>query len=584
MATAGKESTAEGEAIVKIAGTLFGEISTLRTTLEDITSHLSPEKQDIQTKRFEGQNDRVTTFLSHVPTRAMEKLVSNILTNMTPKFSDWNRYAHEKAELNNIDSVQQWMSKFSEVVRDELIQSNFYVVWPQVIKDMIIGTGCMIVDEGKKNLLNFSHPPLGWFSFVEDGERTAMELYYKYTMTLQQAWYEFGEELPKKIMDKLTSQGKTKPGQNHSSKSFTEEVHFIRCIRPRNPGEFNFKDFPMEAIENMPWKSTWVEEGSRKIVRKAGFSSKVFAIERWDDGVQGAKVERFGWGPARKYISKFKLIHTAEQDQVTLIQKAAHPAWLASSDSFVNDPDFMPEGINYINTDSSNSNWFKPEPVANLTNPVVMETYLERLAQDIKEIFYNDIFEPIGTLPDKQRTAFEIDTRMREATASFADANHRIELLLSEIMVRAGIIVYNRSLNVDFKDGRIPPPPEEMFENGEITFVPKFNSRITQRLKSLQNQNLTFALQRQGLLIEATQGSPVDVLRNLDKDKAFREGLINDGVDADWLISEEDVQATDEAASQAQAIQEGVETAKTASEAVGNLPEEQQIKLLEAVG
>ena len=117
---------------------------------------------------------------------------------------------------------------------------------------------------------------------------------------------------------------------------------------------------------------------------------------------------------------------------------------------------------------------------------------------------------------------------------------------------------------------------------GNIEFVPKFTSTITQRLRTLQNQSLSFAIERQLPLVELTGGSVVR--HNLDVDKAFRQGLIADGVDADLLFSEEESAAFKKQEQDALQAQQTAETAKTATEATKNLPDEQQQELFEVLG
>ena len=103
-------------------------------------------------------------------------------------------------------------------MRDELAESNFYPTNHEVNDDRCTGgTGACFIGGDETTPLYFVHVPLGTFAIAEDTRQRVNTFVRRFSYTPQQAFEEWGDDVPEYIKDDL----------NNSKKRYTENIYSI---------------------------------------------------------------------------------------------------------------------------------------------------------------------------------------------------------------------------------------------------------------------------------------------------------------------------------------------------------------------
>lgn len=512
---------------------------------QDIGNYVMPRKAEILSQRTEPSTQRQNVLFDSTAVRANMILANGQLSWMTPHESPWFNFEPPE-QLSSIDEVKQWFQRCTKIAQTALAQSNFYSEIHELYLDRgAFGTSAIYCEPGQRAPLVFRTLSVGSFALAEDDEALIDTCYREFELTLRQARQMFGaENLSEKMQKELQNAEK-------DAKGYDKCFKFIHAIYPRDPGSID----PRKADpKNMPIASCYVEADSKHVAREAGYKEQPFMATRylkWGNAV-------YGWSPSWVALPEARQLNFLEKQMDALAELAAFPRMLVPS-SHEGDIDFRAAGVTYY--DPSNPNAI-PKEWATGGRYDVGEARGQVKRDAINNAFHVDLFQMFAGI-DQRMTAREVSERSSEKLTQFSPTFARMTVeLFNPLLARVFAVL--------LRGGFFPPPPQQALiadANGAFLPEPKvsYNSRIALAIRALDNS----AFQRTLESIQPIATIRPDLLDNYDLDRIARDMARNDGLPADWLLPEDQVQQARQARAQAQTQQAQVEQAQQLADAAG---------------
>jgi hypothetical protein len=187
-----------------------------------------------------------------------------------------------------------------------------------------------------------------------------------------------------------------------------------------------------------------------------------------------------------------------------------------------------------------------------------------RKTEAINTAMHVDMFRMFASLERANMTATEVAERASEKLVQFSPSFTRKTTELLSPMLRGvfGILIRN---------GHFPPPPPDailMDEMGqpiipepEVSYV----SKVALAIRAMQNLSLSRTMERNAIIAQVRP----EVLDNFKWDVISRETARNDGLPADWLAEEDEVEQARAARAEAQMKMQQQQEMLTMAEAAG---------------
>ena len=455
------------------------------------------------------------------------EMASGLLAMIVPTGQKFFDFSMKNGALMEMDHIRRWLLYASEVLHNELFESNFMLQLNETLRSLVVfGTGCLYSEfDRKSRRLNFKDHPISYYQIRENSAGIVDTVILSYTYTAKQAIDQFGEDaVCKDILDAARTLDKE-----------TETFDFIHVVRPRTKLNPLLKD-----SRNMPWESVHVDVKDQSIVRESGYSLMPFHVARWAK----RSSEKYGRGQATQAISTIRMLQRMSYNYIDLCNRYARPP-MEVMDEFEGDVDIRPGAINRV----TQLNSIKGIGQDILGNPPVTEQMLEQQRQLVHKAFYRDVLVPITDLKGDRRTVAEITARQQEGLRRLASPGYRVN---SELMTPA----ITRSLMLLIDNMRVPPPPPELA--GE-EFAIEYQGQLALALRDQQARGFMQFAQY------ATQMATVDptALDGVNLVRGSRDVAIAMGVRAGVLATQEEMQAKADARAKQQQLMMEMEMAKT---------------------
>jgi len=272
-----------------------------------------------------------------------------------------------------------------------------------------------------------------------------------------------------------------------------QKFNVIHAIQP--------KDFYDKNDKETSYISVYYEEKGTesKVLRESGYTSRPFMCPRWN----AIADDCYGESPAMHALGDIKEIQKITDLKLEGIEKEVRPSWIADI-TLKNQINTSPNAITYVTTQQAMAGLqpaFKYQ--GNIAN---LRMEVNELTNDIRQIFYNDLFLSV-TEQDKRMTATEVTQRREEKMLLLGQVIERIEAeLLDALIDRTFEIMKNLDL--------LPPaPPEIAGMDVKIEYVSLL----------AQAQKMTGLGSIQQLTAFVSQIAPInpDILDKLDFDESI---------------------------------------------------------------
>lgn len=527
---------------------LWQERSSWFAHWKDISENLLPRSGRFFISDRNRGDKRHNSIVDSTGTHALRVLAAGMMAGMTSPARPWFRLATPDTDLMEYTPVNIWLDKVSKLMREIFARSNTYRALHSIYEELgAFNTAADLILPNFQNVTHHMPLTIGEYAIATDDEGNVDTLVREFDMTVAQMAGQFGLEKCSTTVKTLYKNGT----------GFDQWVPVIQLIEPRK-----LRDYSKRDNKNMPFKSCYFEAGGNEdqLLRESGYKRFPGLCPRWS--VSGGDV--YGNGPGMEALGDIKQL---QHDQLRKMQgidyKVKPPLQLplALKDK---SHSTLPGGTAYFDTTGQQGN--------KISSMFDVNIDLSHLLEDIKDVrgrihsaFYADLFLMLANDDRSGTTAREIAERHEEKLLMLGPV---LERLHNELLTPLIDNTFDFMIAADI----LPPPPEEL--NG-VDLNVEFVSMLAQAQRAVGTQSVDRLLGTVGsiALMQINAGQAPSAMDKLDTDKVIDEYAGMLGTDPNFIIAgdkvamirDERVKAQ-QAAQKAAAMQQAVETAKTASE------------------
>ncbi len=440
-------------------------------------------------------------------------LASALMSGLTPANSRWfglSTYAGEDDQ-----EAKTWLDGAADVLWKNIHASNYDVAAYEAMIDLCVsGMFALYVEpaspESGQPYLFQQWPLHSIWCADSKGKGLVDTVYRSFTLTAQQAVYEYGD----KVSEQITTASEKNPD---------ERFEFITAIYPR------LKPSRLE----LPIASEHVEIKSKSIVRESGYNEMPVVVPRWlviPDSVYSA-------GPVSDALPDIKTLNEVKKYVLANADLAIAGMWGAVDDGVLN-PATVKVGPRKIIPVANKDSIFPLQSGAKFD---VAMLEIELLQRSIRETLMSDQLQPQD---GPAMTATEVHARTQLVRQLLGPMYGRLQSEFLQPLIK-------RCFGIAFRAGALTPAPESLRgADAIITYVSPLAR--AQKLEDVGAMDRFEA----NIMAIAKEGIPA-ALDIYDMDKALRKKAELLGVPQDLLVAGEEVKKLrEERAAAAQAQQE----------------------------
>lgn len=350
----------------------------------------------------------------------------------------------ELAPLDNYLLESEDVALWFDDATDKLLtafndpHAKFYNALKMCATDIgALGTVGMLIQEGKRSLLEFSARSVKELYVAEDASGNVDTVFRKLFMTARQMAQKFGYK-------NLTPFSKEK-----FEKAPDELISILHVIEPRND-----RDVDSLSNNDYPIASIYIEEKTKTILQESGFHEMPLPVGRWDVYTNDV----YGIAPAVKALADIQMINQMEKAMIVATEKTLNPPMQMPDDGFLGNIDLSPGALNVYRSMSNG----RLEPIQSVGNMAITYEMAQAKRNVIREAFYVDQLQLVNS---PQMTATEVMARTDEKLRLMAPMIGRIQSeLLGPIIERSFGILFRKSMERDFIDAPFVRPPDVLME------------------------------------------------------------------------------------------------------------------------
>lgn len=526
---------------------LWQERSSWFAHWKDISENLLPRSGRFFTSDRNRGDKRHNSIVDSTGTRALRVLAAGMMAGMTSPARPWFRLATPDPDLMEYTPVNLWLDKVSKLMQEIFARSNTYRALHSIYEELgAFNTAADLILPNFNNVTHHMPLTIGEYAIATDDEGNVDTLVREFDMTVAQMAGQFGLEKCSNTVKTLYKNGT----------GFDQWVPVIQLIEPRK-----LRDYSKRDNKNMPFKSCYFEAGGNEdqLLRESGYKRFPGLCPRWS--VSGGDV--YGNGPGMEALGDIKQLQHDQLRKMQGIDYKVKPP-LQIPYALKDKPhSTLPGGSAYLDMTGQGSK---------ISSMFDVNIDLSHLLEDIKDVrgrinsaFYADLFLMLANDDRSGTTAREIAERHEEKLLMLGPV---LERLHNELLTPLIDNTFDFMLAADI----LPPPPEEL--NG-VDLNVEFVSMLAQAQRAVGTQSVDRLLGTIGsiAMMQINAGQAPSAMDKLDTDKVIDEYAEMLGTDPNFIIAgdkvvmirDERVKAQ-QAAQKAAAMQQAVETAKTASE------------------
>lgn len=515
--------------------------------------HLAHRGRFLTSDRNKGYK-RNTKQINNTSRMSSRTLASGMMSGITSPARPWFRLGSGDSDLDALQSVKIWLHQVQQTMYKVFSQSNTYNSLHQIYAELgVFGTAAMGVYHDFENVIWCKPYTVGSYMLALDSKNVADTFYREYEISVAQCIKQFGEE--------NVSQSVLEQWKKGNSESWVKIVH---AIEPNDD-----RDGSIPLAKYKAWRSVYYEaksgtrEGSNKFLRQSGFDDFPILAPRWDvtaDDIYATDC------PGITGLGDTKALQLAERRKYQALDKIVSPP-LQGPVAMKNKLNGGAVGPNDVvwhdDTSAGLRSIYDYRPDLNAINGEIVN--VERRVQ---RAFYEDLFLMLAQTDRRQITAREVAEKHEEKLLMLGPVLERLHTELLDPLI-------DRTFSVLEQSGVLPVPPPELQDR-------ELSVEYISVLAQAQRMAATGSIDRLVGFTEQVASVWPDARHKIDADRAIDEYAESLGVDPSIVRSDSEVsamvQAEQQQASMAQAanaLQQGAEVAKTASET--NLSEDNML-------
>jgi len=406
-----------------------------------------------------------------------------LLTNTA---SRWFGLRLRNTRMMEVPEIRNWLYEAEEemIAAFDDPEANFSPAMHEGYLDLpTFGNMCIFIGDRPGGSVLFSARPLGEMVVAENVNGKIDTVYRGFDLTAHQVQQQLGEgALAAADKDVKDNKGDTK----HP---------FVHCVEPRQERSYGRLD-----ASGMPWRSTYVNAKTSKIVNEGGYWEMPYPYARWS---REAGQTYASFCPGWIALADQKMLNEMSKTMLKGAQKAVDPALLIPNDGVIFPLKTTPGAYT-----SYDANVFNEDPVRALPQGRLELGYkeIEQRQAMVRKAFHEELL-PLFQKP--YMTATEVRELANQAQRFLSPTLGRLQVELLQPMIE-------RVFGILMRAGRMPAiPPVLEGEEIQIEYV----SPVARAQKESEAQSIldVFAVSAALLPIDPQVGD------NLNADRSLRE-------------------------------------------------------------
>ena len=451
---------------------------------------------------------------------AVRLLASSMVSGLVPKNSQWfdltiPNIPNEKIEQDALIFLQQSSTHLFRLIH----ASNFDgTVLDHFEHIGIAGWGALYIEKEEGGAFKFeTWAPDNLYIADVLGKGQIDTVYRLVSFTLSQAVHKFGlKNLPEEM-------------QNAHKNNFDPDklYQFIHVITPRM---IKGKQASGNTANTMPWKSCYVEQNSKRLVKESGYNEFPCVVPRWSL----IPNTQYAVGQVNTVLPDIKTLNKIVEYNLQNNEMNIGGVFIAQQDGIINQKTFKLRSrqVNFV----GDVNQFKSITSPGNYNVAVAE--IQRIQNQIRQGMMADDLSPIKQ--QSYASATEVSQRQAIIRQILAPIFNRLTAELLEPLIR-------RCFNLAYRDGTLGKAPDSLMQ---YSFVPSYSSPLARAAKMEEIASMD---QYEQALAGTAQIYPA-ALDLYDFDAALNRRAELLGVPADLIKSKQSI--ADSRKQQAQAAQD----------------------------
>ena len=495
----------------------------------DIEDYISPGTTafyEDASKDVDAEDDAI---LNSVPSVAHRVLTSGMQAGLTSPSRPWFRLDVPDTGLAEFPPVQAWLKKVKDIMYLIYTKSNFYDSTQSLYGQLGgPGTGAMSMFPDFNHVIRCRTYSAGSYWISNDSSGRVDTFAREWQMTTSQMVEEFGYKKVSAAVRNAYDQG-----------DYFMKWKVMQLIEPNRrveKGAYDWRGKPFTAY----W---WEESGnSKEFLRIGGHEIFPVLCPRW----QTADNKVYARSPSWTALPDCKMLMKLEESINLGFDRIVDPPIIAPS-SAEGKIDTLPGGISYY--DEQQGTKGLRSLYENMNPPIQpLEAKVAKIENQIKTVFFNDLFLMISTMDRSGITAREIAAKEGEKLIMLGPV---IERTKSEMLDPCIDLTFDIAL----KAGLIPPPPKEL---EGVPLQVDYISILAQAQKMIGLSAMNELVSNIGSLISIGKSEVID---KLDADQYIDETARMLGIAPGIIVSDDIVaqirQGRAQQAAQQQAIAQG---------------------------
>lgn len=512
---------------------LFTERQPYLTQWQELAHYLSP-----RSGKFDDNAQQTPPQYLHLQdahgTYALNILTAGLLAGASSPARPWFKLQTPDDDLNQRESVKNWLYTVERRLRQVFNQSNTYRAYRHCYKELgVFGTAGNLELPDFENVVHNHTMTAGEYAVDVNPNGEVDTVYRRLQLTVGVLVKRFGLKNCSRRVQHAYNEKRLG--------DWVTVLHVIEPRRERNPLKLD--------AGNKPWASSYYEIAAdgEEILRSSGHDEFPGQFPRWD--ING--VHKYGDSPgqlALGYVKRLQFL-TMRKDQA--VDMSVRPPLVASA-LLQGMVDYAAGSVSYI--DMANGG-VKPLVEAHPDRFAALDD-IKDLRMNIGRCFYNDLFLLISQ-----------DQRATPASAREVAERHEEKLLmLGPVLESLHLEMLGPHVELGFthmlRAGAVPPPPREL---EGVPLSVQFVSVLAQAQRLVGLNSVERLI---GSVVNVSAVKP-DILDKLDLDRAVEVYSDMLGTDPTLVVAGEQValiradRAEREAAAQRAAmLQQGAQVAK----------------------
>lgn len=511
----------------------------IKPDLQDLADYFAPNAVRFIARNINKPHVKSKKILDSTTFIAVRNFASGMMTGATSPTRRWFKTGimNRDNKKNKMSyAAKLWCSNQAELSRKILYASNFYQLLPEVYEQLgVFLFSCMAMEKDYENVANFKVLPIGSYYYSKDGRGVVDTVCRNYMESAKNLVERYGLE---NCSDAVQQVYKTRPND------MFEIVHFVEPNREYKEGS------PISAQKKFISVTYEVGNGTTSFLKKAGFDKFPYVVFEascnGEDAYPSKGCGIYALPDAKQLMSMIKELGKA-------VKKMVSPAYQGSA-SLKNKR--LSDNPGFFNEDGDNGAGIRP---IHEVNPQVLElkNIIAELRENIKSIFYNDLFAMILNTAERGRTATEVNELKEEKLVLLSPLLEQIHTALKQIL--------DWLFYTEMEAGILPEVPQEL-EGEEIEI--EFISTLAQAMKA---QNIS-SMER-FITFTANMAQAVDpvLIKKIKGEKMIDDYADFANIDPNQIAPNEELEALRQQQAEKQAQAEQMQQLQAGSEMIKNI-------------